>query len=71
MPDYAFISKYKNAEAIHDFLSCCLNRDSNKRASAEELLEHQWLNVQSVARDSREEVSEAELAAIVSNFWDL
>ena len=71
-PDYSFVTKYENAEELRSFLSCCLNRDPNKRASAEELLDHMWLNGQTEQPFGvRSGIPPDELAKIGANFWDL
>ena len=45
-PDWRLLDRYwKKGALIKDFLKCCLQKDPEKRMTAEQLMSHEWLKV--------------------------
>jgi serine/threonine protein kinase len=65
IPNYTFINKYHNAGILLDFMQKTLAKNPMCRLSAEQLLQHEWLEA-----TCEIDVPDSELISIGNNFWD-
>ena len=67
-PDLSFVDRYSNADSLRDFLQQCLNKNKDERASAGDLLQHEWLT--GVYNHANTNLRKSEIKTIGTNFWD-
>ena len=58
-PDLSFVDRYSNADSLRNFMQQCLNKNKDERASAADLLQHEWLT--GVYNHAKTELKESEM----------